>query len=87
MIFFALFISQAAFAVNPGTLKCSYDDVGIISGSPAVGSDGTIYVGSEDRSLYAINSEGILKWSRRRYNTWITKFRIKQKSLIIKRIA
>ncbi len=31
--------------------------------SPAIGSDGTIYVGSEDHKLYAINPDGSLKWS------------------------
>lgn len=34
------------------------------SGSPAVGTDGTIYVGSEDDNLYAINPvNGVPKWS------------------------
>lgn len=35
--------------------------------SPAIGSDGTIYIGSKDDSaggLYAINSDGTLKWIR-----------------------
>jgi outer membrane protein assembly factor BamB len=31
--------------------------------SPAVGGDGTIYVGSADGQLYAINPDGSLKWS------------------------
>ncbi len=31
--------------------------------SPAIGKDGTIYVGSSDFRLYAINPEGGLKWS------------------------
>ncbi len=30
--------------------------------TPSVGSDGTIYVGSSDKNLYAINSNGTLKW-------------------------
>ena len=34
-----------------------------IQGTPAVGDDGTIYVGSQDNKLYAINSDGTLKWS------------------------
>ena len=29
-----------------------------ITSSPAIGSDGTVYVGSDDENLYAINSEG-----------------------------
>ncbi len=32
-------------------------------GSPAIGSDGTIYVGSSDHRLYAINPDGSEKWS------------------------
>jgi|WetSurMetagenome_2_1015567.scaffolds.fasta_scaffold26156_2 outer membrane protein assembly factor BamB len=31
--------------------------------SPAIGSDGTIYVGSSDNSLYAVNADGSIKWS------------------------
>ena len=34
--------------------------------SPAIGSDGTVYVGSADDYLYAINNNGTLKW---RYKT------------------
>ena len=30
--------------------------------SPAIGPDGTIYVGSSDSALYAINPDGTLKW-------------------------
>ncbi|MEM2175649.1 MAG: PQQ-binding-like beta-propeller repeat protein, partial [Candidatus Micrarchaeia archaeon] len=30
--------------------------------SPAIGKDGTIYVGSWDNYLYAINPDGSLKW-------------------------
>ena len=30
--------------------------------SPAIGPDGTIYVGSSDSSLYAVNPDGTLKW-------------------------
>ena len=31
--------------------------------SPAVGNDGTIYVGSDDYKLYAINPDGSKKWA------------------------
>ena len=42
-------------------------DSGVSSySSPAIGPDGTIYVGSLDSSLYAVNSDGTLKW---RYST------------------
>ena len=35
---------------------------GIVS-SPAIAADGTVYVGSDDYKLYAINPNGTLKWS------------------------
>jgi outer membrane protein assembly factor BamB len=44
-----------------GTLKWAFDTGGAIS-SPAIGADGTIYVGSNDTNLYAINPDGIQKW-------------------------
>jgi len=31
--------------------------------SPAIGPDGTVYVGSPDGALYAVNADGVLKWS------------------------
>ena len=34
-----------------------------VTGSPAIGSDGTIYFGSTDRLLYAFAPDGILKWT------------------------
>jgi outer membrane protein assembly factor BamB len=33
-----------------------------ITSSPAIGPDGTIYIGSNDSSLYAIRANGTLKW-------------------------
>ena len=35
----------------------------IVDSSPAIGPDGTIYVGSKDSKLYAINPDGTLRWS------------------------
>jgi outer membrane protein assembly factor BamB len=34
-----------------------------ISSTPAVGSDGTVYIGSNDGSLYAVNPDGSPRWS------------------------
>ena len=31
--------------------------------SPAIGSDGTVYVGSFDNNLYAVNPDGTEKWN------------------------
>ncbi len=51
---------------NNGTFKWKYGANSAIYSSPAIGSDGTIYVGSYDDYLYAINPDGTLKW---RYGT------------------
>ena len=37
-------------------------DRGEVTSSPAVASDGTIYVGSKDNHLYAINKDGTQKY-------------------------
>ena len=33
-----------------------------MSASPAIDADGTIYFGSEDKKVYAINPDGTKKW-------------------------
>jgi outer membrane protein assembly factor BamB len=33
------------------------------SGSPAIGADGTVYIGSLDSKLYALNADGTFRWS------------------------
>ena len=43
-------------------LKWEYETGGVVQCSPTIGSDGTVYVGSEDANLYAINPDGSLKW-------------------------
>jgi outer membrane protein assembly factor BamB len=52
------------YAVNPdGTLLWSYTLIGMTYlSNPAIGPDGTIYIGSDDWHLYAINPNGTLKW-------------------------
>lgn len=52
------------YAINPnGTEKWKYKTGGLIWGSsPAIGEDGTIYIGAWDYYLYAINHDGTLKW-------------------------
>jgi outer membrane protein assembly factor BamB len=64
------------YALNPdGTLKWVYDPgpadcplektwcYGTIETSPAVGPDGTIYIGRGDGVLRAVNPNGTLKWT------------------------
>lgn len=41
----------------------SYETGNIVQAAPAVGADGTIYVGSTDGKLYALNPDGSLKWA------------------------
>jgi len=45
-----------------GTVKWSFETGDGIESSPAIGSDGTVYVGSWDNNLYAINPDGTEKW-------------------------
>jgi len=46
---------------TPGTFKWRYVSHGKTS-SPAIAGDGTIYIGSEDDSLHAVNPDGSRKW-------------------------
>jgi len=61
--------SSVDTSANPGTLKWILGTadqpqpsaaIGV-SSSPAIGSDGTIYVGADD-SLLAVNADGTIKW-------------------------
>ncbi|MEJ5274107.1 MAG: PQQ-binding-like beta-propeller repeat protein [Spirochaetota bacterium] len=57
---------MSLFAVSnndDGNLKWNFKTNDSIVSSPAIGSDGTIYVGSYDNYLYAINADGTLKWN------------------------
>lgn len=47
---------------NNGEFKWSFETDFYIKGSPAIGPDGTIYVGSFDKNLYAINPDGTEEW-------------------------
>lgn len=51
--------------VHFNNLKWSYSTSGNVS-SVVIGLDGTIYFGSEDKHLYALNPDGTLKW---KFNT------------------
>lgn len=54
-----------AASENDGLLWAFKADSAVDS-SPAIGADGTLYVGSQDTYLYALNSDGTLSW---RYKT------------------
>jgi len=54
----------AVIGYNPdGTIKWSYDLPDDTYSSPAIGADGTIYIGCDDGSLYALNPDGTQKWA------------------------
>lgn len=58
----ALCIAFLTSAQDPGTLKWAYDTEDDLRGCPAIADDGTIYVGSKNAKLSALNPDGSLKW-------------------------
>ncbi|MEF8836175.1 MAG: PQQ-binding-like beta-propeller repeat protein, partial [Candidatus Thermoplasmatota archaeon] len=46
-----------------GTEEWNFTTGNSVYSSPAIDSDGTIYVGSYDNNLYALNPDGTEKWS------------------------
>jgi len=48
---------------NDSALKWLYETGDQISSSPAIGTDGTIYFGSQNNYFYALNADGSLKWN------------------------
>ena len=58
--------------VKVGTPIWEFETGNLVFSSPAIGSDGTVYVGSEDKKLYAIktDSKGLTKspWPMRGQN-------------------
>lgn len=52
------------------TLKWSYDTGGTVRSSPAIGSDGTIYVGSYDNKVYGSTATITAGKGLRRVVTW-----------------
>lgn len=63
IIFLLLSVSVpiASWAAN-GDLKWTFQTYHPVDSSPAVGDDGTIYVGSQG-FCYAINPDGTMKWA------------------------
>ena len=48
---------------DSNNLKWSFRTENIVDSSAVLGRDGTIYIGSQDKRLYAIKPGGTLKWS------------------------
>ncbi|MBI4864805.1 MAG: SUMF1/EgtB/PvdO family nonheme iron enzyme [Candidatus Riflebacteria bacterium] len=55
-------VSKFTTADSPVTKKWEFSTRGVVEGSPAIGADGTIYIGSWDGSLYALNPDGTKRW-------------------------
>ncbi len=58
-------LSQFDTSADPGFQKWLFQPEidGQIDSSPAIGLDGTIYFGSDDGNLYAVNPDGTEKWA------------------------
>jgi outer membrane protein assembly factor BamB len=50
-------------SISSGSQKWAFSTGNNVRSSPAIGSDGTIYVGSHDDNFYAINPDGSQKWA------------------------
>ncbi|MDP7012075.1 MAG: PQQ-binding-like beta-propeller repeat protein, partial [Verrucomicrobiota bacterium] len=49
--------------IKPDNVLWEFETGGVVYSSPAIGSDGTVYVGSLDNKLYAINGKsGVKLW-------------------------
>ncbi len=48
---------------DPGDVLWKYQTGGQVNSSPVLAADGTVYVGSQDKKLYAIAPDGSLKWT------------------------
>lgn len=59
-----LLVAARLLAQAEGALKWpgGFNTAGYIVSSPALGADGTIYVGAQDKYLYAIAPNGAFKW-------------------------
>lgn len=57
--------SRRSRFVGPATnlLKWSFAAGFDFTSSPAIGKDGTVYIGNTDGKLYAVSSDGTLKWT------------------------
>jgi len=55
--------SNTNTSTNPGNWVWNFTTGGNILSSPAVDSNGTIYIGSDDKNLYAIYPNGTKKWN------------------------
>lgn len=63
-VYFGMGHSLLAVDGQNGKRLWMYTTEGGVHGSPAIGTDGTAYIGSQDKRLYAVDGKtGALKWS------------------------
>lgn len=55
-------LSTVPVSGSVGVLTWKYQTGGAIHSSPAINPDGTLYIGSDDRNVYAIRPDGTLQW-------------------------
>ncbi|SVC01373.1 uncharacterized protein METZ01_LOCUS254227, partial [marine metagenome] len=53
----ALCLSLMGAEKKAGTKLWEFETGGYVFSSPAIGSDGTVYVGSDDKKLYALSGK------------------------------
>ncbi|HOC78615.1 MAG TPA: PQQ-binding-like beta-propeller repeat protein [Methanofastidiosum sp.] len=63
VLFCSIFIGLNSVSATDGDKKWEYNVPFTIISSPSIGADGTIYLGSSDSNLYAINPDGTKKWT------------------------
>jgi outer membrane protein assembly factor BamB len=56
-------VSATYSKISGGTQKWTYTVGNIIDSTPAIADNGTIYVGSYDKKLYAFHADGTCKWA------------------------
>jgi parallel beta-helix repeat protein len=58
----SIFSIPNTLTINVSSFQWKFDTGGVIESSPAIGQDGTIFVGSDTGVMFAINPDGTKKW-------------------------
>jgi parallel beta-helix repeat protein len=57
-----IFSVPNTLTIDVSSFRWKFDTGGVIESSPAIGQDGTIFVGSDSGAMFAINPDGTQKW-------------------------